>query len=66
MVGGQAMDVSFTVKGSAPSSRLDTEKTKEVTALQGLVLGCLGAPRGSLEMYPEAGLKATSPTVMIL
>lgn len=49
------MDVSFTVKGSAPSSRLDTEKTKEVTALQGLVLGCLGAPRGSLEMYPEAG-----------
>lgn len=26
-----------------------------MTALQGLVLGCLGAPRGSLEMYPEAG-----------
>ena len=28
------------VKGSEVSSRLDTEKTKEVTALQGLVLGC--------------------------
>lgn len=30
----------LTVKGSELSSRLDMEKTKEVTVLQGLVLRC--------------------------